>query len=218
MIRFSQVSKRYAGEVEALVDVSVGIAPGELAFLWGPSGAGKSTFLRLIAAAERPSEGRVEVEGEDLSRLRGKALPLLRRRMGLIFQDLRLLEARSALENVALPLVVRGEPLQRARERSLLLLERLGLAEKAREPAGSLSGGERQRVGIARALVVEPAILLADEPTGHLDPQRAAQVMGLFAEVHQKGCTVLIATHDPTLIESAGGRVLHLERGRVSAS
>ena len=217
MIRFDQVSKRYEGGHEALSQLSFEVAEGEMAFVTGHSGAGKSTLLKLLALIERPSHGHIALDGQPLDRIRRGGVPKLRRRIGMVFQDHRLLLDRSVFANVELPLVIGGvAPAERAR-RVRAALEKVGLLDYERQLPVSLSTGEQQRVGIARAIVAKPALLIADEPTGNLDPQLAVEIMQLFAEFQQVGTTVLIASHDLPLIKRIKKRVVVLDHGRLVA-
>ncbi len=215
MIRFDKVGKRYPGGREALQGVSFHLAAGEMAFLTGHSGAGKSTLLKLIALLERPSYGQVFVNGRNVSRAGRRRIPYLRRDIGLIFQDHRLLSDRTVFDNVALPLVIAGHRHQEIRRRVQAALDKVGLLDKARRFPVTLSGGEQQRVGIARAVVNRPPILLADEPTGNLDPALSAEIMDLFRQFNTVGVTVLIASHDLALIRRLGQRILVLDHGRL---
>ncbi|MEW6415272.1 MAG: cell division ATP-binding protein FtsE [Pseudomonadota bacterium] len=216
MISFSQVTKRYPGGHEALAGVSFDIAQGELVFLTGHSGAGKSTLLKLVAAIERPTSGLVTVNGQNVGRLSRLAVPYLRRNIGLVFQDHKLLFDRSAIENVMLPLDIAGFDRRESIKRARAALDKVGLLDREKANPVSLSGGEQQRLCIARALVSRPALLLADEPTGNLDAGYAADIMAMFRDFHQVGTTLLIATHDDRAISALGGRILHLDHGRVS--
>jgi cell division transport system ATP-binding protein len=215
VIRFEHVAKRYPGGVQALSDVNFELARGEMAFLTGHSGAGKSTLLRLIALLERPSRGQLLFEGRNIGRLSGRQIPRLRRRVGVIFQDHKLLSDRKVLDNVALPLLIAGYPWSEIRRRVRAALEIVGLGDKENMRIPVLSGGEQQRVGIARAMVGKPPVLLADEPTGNLDPDLSAELMKLFDTLNELGTTVLIATHDLGLVRRLGHRTLVLEKGRM---
>lgn len=217
MIRLEQVSKSYPHRDEpALKRVNLHIAPGEFVYLTGPSGAGKTTLLRLLYGAELPNQGRVLVGGTDLGRLAPRQLPLLRRRVGLVFQDFRLLPRRSVFENVALSLEVAGRDRRSVAHRVGEVLEQVKLSHLAQTPADTLSGGEQQRVALARALAPGPDLILADEPTGNLDPENALAMMRLLVGDYVGGATVLVATHDPTLLSLVrGGRIMHLDRGRL---
>ncbi len=215
MIQMFHIFKRYADDYAALVDVNVNIAKGEMVFLTGPSGAGKTTMLRMIFAAEQPTQGQLLIDGQNISRLQRRHLPTLRRNVGVVFQDFKLLARRSVEDNVAITLEALGLPKKEVRRRSFAMLKRVGVAHKRHELPPTLSGGEQQRVAIARALVNEPKILIADEPTGNLDAERATEVMELLQQAHSRGTTVLVATHDPQLLEGGEHRVIRLQAGRV---
>ncbi len=217
MITFSQVTKRYRGGTEALKEVSFTIETGELAILSGPSGAGKTTLLKLIAAIERPTQGSVLVHGQNVGKLTRGAVPYLRRNIGMVFQEGRLLFDRNVFENVILPLRIIGMPHKEAAKRVRAALDKVGLLHREKAQPITLSGGEQQRLAIARAIVNRPAILIADEPTGNLDPEYAAQLMDMFAAFNQVGVTLVIATHDPGLAARAASRVLHLRDGVLQA-
>jgi cell division transport system ATP-binding protein len=215
MIHFSQVTKRYPGGHEALSGVNLSIEQGELVFLTGHSGAGKSTLLKLVAAIERPTSGTLSVSGQNVSRLSHRAVPYLRRNIGLVFQDHKLLFDRNVIENVVLPLDIAGFDRREALKRARAVIDKVGLLKREKANPISLSGGEQQRLCIARALVGRPALLLADEPTGNLDAGYAADIMSMFRDFHQVGTTLLIATHDDRAINALGGRILRLELGKV---
>ncbi len=215
MIRFERVAKRYPGGVQALSDVNFELAHGEMAFLTGHSGAGKSTLLRLIALLERPSRGQVLFDGRNIGRLSRRQIPRLRRKVGVIFQDHKLLTDRTVLDNVALPLLIAGLSWGEIRRRVRAALDLVGLLDKENMRIPVLSGGEQQRVGIARAMVAKPPLLLADEPTGNLDPALSAELMGLFCKLNELGTTVLIATHDLDIVERLVRRTLMLARGAM---
>ncbi|MFO1089022.1 MAG: cell division ATP-binding protein FtsE [Hyphomicrobiales bacterium] len=215
MIRFENVSLRYGTGSEVLNDVSFDLAPGSFTFLTGPSGAGKSSLLRLIFLAIRPTRGFITIAGEDPAVLDRDQLVALRRRMGVVFQDFRLLDHLTAFENVALPLIVRGETVDAIRDDVNELMAWVGLAKSADVYPPVLSGGEKQRVAIARAIIGKPDIILADEPTGNVDPALADRLLKLFVELNRLGTTVLIATHDQHLFASGKAPVLHLEKGRL---
>ncbi|MDO9635364.1 MAG: cell division ATP-binding protein FtsE [Thiobacillus sp.] len=216
MINFSQVTKRYPGGHEALSGVTFTVEQGELVFLTGHSGAGKSTLLKLIAAIERPTGGVVSVSGQNVGRLPRRAIPYLRRNIGLVFQDHKLLFDRNVIENVLLPLDIAGLERREALKRARAVIDKVGLLMREKANPVSLSGGEQQRLCIARALVGRPALLLADEPTGNLDAGYAADIMSMFRDFHQVGTTLLIATHDDRAITALGGRMLRLDHGRVA--
>jgi cell division transport system ATP-binding protein len=211
MIRFDRISKRYPPDVTALADISAEIAAGELVTIVGHSGAGKSTLLRLIPAIERPTSGSLLVNGQNVGTLRRGALPWLRRHIGLVFQDQKLLFDRSALDNVLLPLEITGFPLREAQRRAEAALDKVGLLKRARALPIALSGGEQQRLAIARAVAHRPALLLADEPTAYLDAETARDVANIFIEFQRVGVTVLAATYDDSLFP--GARQLRLDHG-----
>jgi cell division transport system ATP-binding protein len=214
-LRVFHVSKSYAAGSFALHDLSLEVQRGEFVFLTGPSGAGKTTLLKLLFAAERPSEGQIVVLGRNIARLSEAAIPHLRRRIGVVFQDFKLLARRTVEENVALALDVVGTPRRRARAQVFSILKQLGLQHRRHHSPLALSGGEQQRVAIARALVNEPDILLADEPTGNLDPDLTVEIMDLIASAATRGTTVLVATHELGLVNRYGKRTVRLEGGRV---
>ncbi|MGQ7244191.1 cell division ATP-binding protein FtsE [Salinicola sp. V024] len=215
MIAFEHVGKRYGGRFEALADINFRVERGEMLFLTGHSGAGKSSLLRLVMRLERPSRGRVLVAGHDLDRLHISQVPYYRRQIGVVFQDHQLLLDRDIFSNVALPLTIQGvEPADAAR-RVRAALDKVGLLHRERALPIELSTGEQQRVGIARAVVNKPALLLADEPTGNLDPQLSADIMRLFEDFNRIGTTVLVASHDLALIARLRHRVLKLRDGRL---
>jgi cell division transport system ATP-binding protein len=217
LISFSAVSKRYAGGQEALRGVSFALQTGEFAFLTGPSGAGKSTLLKLIPAIERPTAGSVIVNGQNVGALKRSAVPYLRRNLGLVFQDQKLLYDRTVYDNVMLPLSFSGHPPREAARRTRAALDKVGLLARERANPIQLSGGEQQRLAIARAVVNRPAMLVADEPTANLDAESAGRIIDIFVSFHQVGVTLLIATHDQALIERYGKRVLRLAEGRLAA-
>jgi len=218
MIRFDNVSKRYSEGHDALVNVNFELAAGEMAFLTGHSGAGKSTLLKLIMLIERSSRGQVLIGNRVLDQVTRSQIPYLRRQIGVVFQNPHLLFDRNVFDNVALPLQIAGMSTREQGRRVRAALERVGLLSKENDSPLALSGGEQQRVGIARAIVNKPAILLADEPTGNLDPALSADIMQLFQDLNSVGVTVLIATHDIALVEQMQRRVLTLDQGRMSSS
>ena len=215
MIRFEQVSKTYRGGHQALSHVDFHVKPGEMAFLTGHSGAGKSTLLKLISLMERPTAGRVLINGHDLRNIKPSQVPYVRRDIGMIFQDHRLLMDKTVFDNVALPLIIEGYSVQEARKRVQAALNKVGLGDKVKHYPQMLSGGEQQRVGIARAIVTKPRLLLADEPTGNLDPKLSMEIIRLFEEFNKVGVAVLIATHDLGLIARLRYRTLTLKDGRM---
>ena len=216
MVSFSAVAKRYPGGQEALKGVSFSLEAGELAFITGRSGAGKSTLLKLIPAIERPTSGSVIVNGQNVGALKRAAVPYLRRNIGLVFQDQKLLYDRSVFDNVMLPLAFSGHPPREAARRARAALDKVGLLAREKSNPIQLSGGEQQRVAIARAVVNRPALLIGDEPTANLDAESATLILDVFVGFNQVGVTVLIATHDQALIERYGKRVLRLEGGKIS--
>jgi cell division transport system ATP-binding protein len=215
MIKFDGVSKRYPGGHEALLDIHFELGQGEIAFVTGHSGAGKSTLLKLIMLMERPSQGQVFVNGQNLARLGRHQLPHFRRQIGVVFQDHQLLFDRTVFENVALPLRISGYESREAARRVRAALDKVGLLHKENQYPIVLSGGEQQRVGIARAVVNKPVLLLADEPTGNLDPALSAEIMDLFEQFNRVGVSILIASHDLALITSMRHRMLTLADGRL---
>ena len=215
MVSFSAVAKRYPGGQEALRDVTFSLEPGELAFVTGRSGAGKSTLLKLIPAIERATSGSVIVNGQNVGALKRSAIPYLRRNIGLVFQDQKLLYDRSVFDNVMLPLAFSGQTPKEALRRARAALDKVGLLARERANPIQLSGGEQQRVAIARAVVNRPGLLVADEPTANLDAESAARILEIFVAFNQVGVTVLIASHDQALIARYGRKVLVLEDGRL---
>jgi cell division transport system ATP-binding protein len=218
LISFSAVAKRYPGGEEALRGVSFSLAAGEFAFVTGPSGAGKSTLLKLIPAIERPTSGSVIVNGQNVGALKRGAIPYLRRNLGLVFQDQKLLYDRTVYDNVMLPLSFSGQPPREAARRVRAALDKVGLLARERANPIQLSGGEQQRLAIARAVVNRPAVLVADEPTANLDADSAARILDIFVAFHQVGVTLLVATHDQALISRYGKRVLRLAAGRLEGT
>jgi cell division transport system ATP-binding protein len=217
MLSFQQVSKRYPGGHEALVNVSFEVAAGEMVFISGHSGAGKSTLLKLITAAERPSAGTVLVAGQNVGALGRSAVPFLRRNIGQVFQDQKLLFERNAFDNVALPLEISGYARSEIERRANAALDKVGLLERARALPIELSGGEQQRLCIARAVVSRPSLLLADEPTANLDADYARRIVEILRSFHQVGVTVLVVTHDDSFERQFEARGIRLEAGRVVA-
>jgi len=215
MIRLFNVYKSYGAENPALTDISVEVTRGEFVFVTGPSGAGKTTLLKMIFCAEQPTSGHALVNGRNLNRIKDKDLALLRRSIGVIFQDFKLLTRRSVFENVALSLEVAGIPPAVTRKRVHQTLRYLGLADKEGYYPPQLSGGEQQRVAIARAVVNNPLILLADEPTGNLDHELTMEIMALLEEIHRRGTTVVIATHSQELLAGTMKRIIKLSKGRI---
>lgn len=217
MINFVQACKRYPGGFDALLNVNFDMAQGEMAFLTGHSGAGKSTLLKLIALIERTSRGQVIINGENTSKVRRSRIPHFRRNIGIIFQDHQLLFDRTVFDNVALPLIIAGQPPREIARRTRAALDKVGLLNKEKSFPITLSGGEQQRVGIARAVVNKPPLLLADEPTGNLDPELSWEIMQIFEQFRQVGVTVLVASHDIDMIKRLGHRILVLKQGQLVA-
>ena len=215
MLTFDQVFKRYETGQEALAEVSFNLEPGEFVFLTGPSGAGKSTLMKLAIAMERSTRGQVLLDGQNLNHLPARKIPELRRKVGVVFQNHQLLFDRSVFHNVALPLEIAGHPPTEVKRRVRAALSKVGLSDKERDWPVTLSGGEQQRVGIARAVVHRPPLLLADEPTGNLDPELSREIMSLFQQFSQLGVTVMIATHDLNLVREIPAHRLHLQSGRL---
>ena len=215
MIRFDNISKRYPGGFEALSRVSFHLPRGKMAYLTGHSGAGKSTLLKLIALIERPSRGQIILDGVNLGNVRNRRIPYIRRNIGIIFQNHQLLYDRSVFDNVALPLVIQGYRHSDINKRERAALDQVGLLNREKAFPITLSGGEQQRVGIARAIVHKPVLLLADEPTGNLDPDLSREIMQLFARFNMFGTTVLIASHDLDLIRETGFPTISLNNGMI---
>jgi len=215
MIEFHQVTKRYSTGYEALLGLDFEIAPQEMVFLTGHSGAGKSTLMKLIMLMERSSSGQVVISGRNVNRLNTRQIPYHRRQVGVVFQNHQLLFDRNVYENVALPLQIAGYHSREVGRRVRAALDKVGLLYRERANPITLSGGEQQRVGIARAVVNKPPLLLADEPTGNLDPVLSAEIMMLFQQFNDVGVTIMIASHDLALIRSLGRRVLTLEKGHL---
>ncbi len=215
MVHLEHVSKIYPSGVAALTDVSLRIDRGEFVFIVGPTGSGKSTLLKLLYRAELPTHGKVLVHGRDVCRLRAGRVAGLRRTLGVVFQDFKLLPQRTALENVAFALQVTGAPSNEIRPRALQALDRVGLTHRARAMPAELSGGEQQRVSIARALVNNPPLLLADEPTGNLDPASSWEIIQLLARIYLHGTTVIVTTHNKTVVDILRRRVVQLADGHV---
>ncbi|EUJ11121.1 cell division ATP-binding protein FtsE [Methylophilaceae bacterium 11] len=216
MIVFDQVTKRYPSSGDILQQLSFSIDDGEMVFVTGHSGAGKSTLLKLIAAIERPTHGTVLINNQNVSKISAAALPFLRRKFGLIFQDHKLLYDRNCFHNVALPLSINGITGDEAAKRVRAALDKVGLLNKEKAMPITLSGGEQQRLAIARAVVSRPAILIADEPTGNLDTNYAADIMQLFQAFNQVGVTMIIAMHDAATTQQTANRILHLDKGRLT--
>ena len=217
MIQMYHVDLRYTGGTYGLRDISLTLERGEFVFLTGSSGAGKTSLLRLLFGAEQASAGQILVSGRNITRMKAAQVPALRRQIGVIFQDFKLLPERTVFENVAIALEIAGTAKREIRTRVWTLLKRLGLGHRIDQRPRTLSGGEQQRVAIARALVTDPPLLLADEPTGNLDPSLALDIMDIIADAHARGTTVVVATHDPTLLERYRHRRIVLDAGRLVA-
>ncbi len=215
MITFSHVYKTYPGPVHALRDVTIEIQKGEFLFLTGPSGAGKTTLFRMISAFDKPSSGIVHIAGQSVGEMTSSQVPYFRRKIGVVFQDFRLLKGRSVFDNVALPLEIRGEKPAQLQRRVDEMLENVGLIYKKKNTIEQLSGGEQQRVAIARALIHQPGVLIADEPTGNLDPQMSEEIMDLLDRVNAQGTTVFVATHDHELVKRRAKRVVQIRNGQI---
>ncbi len=215
MIQMYHAEKRYEGNVYALRDISLTIERGEFVFLTGSSGAGKTTLLRMLFGADKPSTGQIIVAGRNITKMTASSVPELRRQIGVIFQDFKLLPDRSVVDNVAITLEIAGVSRREIRARAWNMLRRLGLGHRLDHRPKALSGGEQQRVAIARALVNDPPLLLADEPTGNLDPDLALDIMDIIADAHARGTTVIVATHDPSLLDRYPHRRLVLDQGRL---
>ncbi|MGI9330452.1 MAG: cell division ATP-binding protein FtsE [Gammaproteobacteria bacterium] len=216
MIRFDNVTKRYAGGQEGVSEINLEVDAGELVFLTGHSGAGKTTLLRLLALIERPTRGQVLLNGRNVGRLPARAVPAHRQGLGMVFQDHKLLPDRTIFENVSLPLIIAGLGRREIARRVRAALDQVGLLSREGARPDALSTGEQQRVGIARAVVSRPSLLIADEPTGNLDPDLSLEIMMLFRRLNGVGVTMLIATHDLALVQQLGGRRVILDGGRVS--
>tara|TARA_B100000902_G_C27277029_1_gene899425 strand:- start:83 stop:754 length:672 start_codon:yes stop_codon:yes gene_type:complete len=215
MIRLNNISKRFPGGQEALSGLDLVIGKGEMVFITGHSGAGKSTLLRLIALIDRPSDGQIIIDNQNIGRIKKRNISEYRRQIGIVFQDHKLLYDRTIFDNVALPLIISGISRQEAKRRVRAALDQVSLLRKEKQKPETLSAGEQQRVGIARAIVTKPKLLIADEPTGNLDPELSFEVMKIFRRFNDVGVTVLIASHDIALIDHLGCRQIALENGRL---
>ena len=215
MLEMRHAGKVYPGGAVALEDINVHISPGEFVFLVGPSGAGNSTFIRLISREIEPTSGQILVDGVDVMKLKRGDIPYLRRQLGIVFQDFRLLNDRTAYENVAFAMQVIEAPGHKIRQRVNEVLDLVGLKGRGNNYPGEMSGGEQQRVAIARAIVNDPLLVIADEPTGNLDPETSKEIMEIFSEINSRGTTIIMATHDKTMVDYMQKRVIALENGRL---
>ena len=215
MLEMRHAGKVYPGGAVALEDINVHIKPGEFVFLVGPSGAGKSTFIRMISREIEPTSGQILVDGVDVMKLKRGDIPYLRRQLGIVFQDFRLLNDRTAYENVAFAMQVIEVPGHKIRKRVSEVLELVGLKDRGDNYPGEMSGGEQQRVAIARAIVNDPLLVIADEPTGNLDPETSKDIMEIFTQINNNGTTIIMATHDKTMVDYMQKRVIALENGRI---
>lgn len=215
MLEMRHAGKIYPGGSVALEDINVEIKAGEFVFLVGPSGAGKSTFIRLISREIEPTSGQIFVDGVDVIKLKRRDIPYLRRQLGIVFQDFRLLNNRTAYENVAFAMQVIEAPSHKIRRRVEEVLELVGLKDRGDAYPGEMSGGEQQRIAIARAIVNDPLLVIADEPTGNLDPETSMEIMNIFSQINANGTTIIMATHDKTMVDYMQKRVIALENGRI---
>lgn len=215
MIQLYNLCKSYSKDGNALEDINLKIPKGDFVYITGPSGAGKSTLMKLLYAEERPTRGQILINGQNVTRMRSAKVPFLRRQLGIVFQDFKLIQSRTIFENVAFPLEVRGRKRYEVSKKVYQMLKNVGLEHKLTKHPLELSGGEQQRVAIARALVMEPLVLLADEPTGNLDPEVTLEIMDLFKGANARGTTVLLATHDREMIRRFPRRQIYLENGRL---
>lgn len=215
MIQLYNVTKRYGGETAAVKDMTLQIGKGEFVYITGASGAGKTTLLRMLYAAEKPTKGQILVDRQNISRIRGRQIPFLRRKVGVVFQDFKLLQSRTVYENVAFALEAQGKKRYEVSKKVYQALKQVGLEHRLQRKPLELSGGEQQRIAIARALVVDPLILLADEPSGNLDQEVTFEIMALFQQANARGTTVLLATHDHSLNQRFPRRVLTLDKGKL---
>lgn len=215
MLEMRHAGKIYPGGSVALEDINIEIKAGEFVFLVGPSGAGKSTFIRLISREIEPTSGQILVDGVDVMKLKRRDIPYLRRQLGIVFQDFRLLNDRTAYENVAFAMQVIEAPSHKIRRRVEEVLDLVGLKDRGNAYPGEMSGGEQQRIAIARAIVNDPLLVIADEPTGNLDPETSMEIMNIFSQINANGTTIIMATHDKTMVDYMQKRVIALENGRI---
>ncbi len=215
MINFSHVYKTYPGPVHALKNIDLQVDKGEFVFLTGPSGSGKTTLFKMMSAFDQVTSGQIDIAGYDLTQISAKEVPFFRRKIGVVFQDFRLLKDRTLLENVALPLMVRGDRSQQIEKRAYEILDQVGLSDKAQQLPEFISGGEQQRTAIARALIHQPGVLIADEPTGNLDPRLSEDIMDLLERVCAQGTTVFVATHDHEMVKRRRKRTLQIQDGMI---
>ncbi|MGE0632788.1 MAG: cell division ATP-binding protein FtsE [Pseudobdellovibrionaceae bacterium] len=218
MIEFSHVYKTFNGSIKALKNIDLKIGKGEFVFLTGPSGAGKSTLFRLISGYDKVTSGAIRVAGFDLSKIQNSEMPFFRRKIGVVFQDFKLLADRTIFENIALPLEIRGENPDVVSKKVTDVLHKVGLSHKRDHYPETLSGGEQQRTAIARALISQPGVLIADEPTGNLDPKLSEEIMSLLMRVSEQGTTVFVATHDERLVQKFGKRRIHIVNGEIAGA
>ena len=217
LIHLENVTKVYPNGTHAVRNLTLDIPDGEFVFIVGPSGAGKSTLLKLLIREEVADNGIVEVNGKNLMTMPRRQVPYLRRTMGIVFQDFRLIDKMTVFDNVAFAMRVTGHAESTIRKRVPLVLRMVGLSDKAKRNPHELSGGEQQRVSLARAIINRPALLIADEPTGNIDPERSVEIMKMLFNIHQKGTTVIVVTHEHELVRQFGGRVLRIEEGKITA-
>jgi cell division transport system ATP-binding protein len=215
VLLMTDVSKTYPGGNVALKDVNIHIQPGEFVFVVGPSGAGKSTFIKMLFREVIPTTGTILVNGVDILNLKPREIPYMRRQLGIIFQDYRLLPDRTVYDNVAFAMQVIETPYRKIKRRVLNVLDLVGLRRRANSYPNELSGGEQQRIAIARAIVNDPLMVIADEPTGNLDPETGMEIMQIFSEINENGTTIVMATHDKEIVDSMGKRVVAIEKGRI---
>ena len=218
MIRFENVSKTYLNGTQALKEINLHVKKGEFVFVVGASGSGKSTFLKLITREEKPSKGKVIIAGEDVTRISDKKVPFLRRKMGIVFQDFRLIKNMNVFDNVAFAMRVTGASEKEIKNRVPYILALVGLSKKEKSMPDQLSGGEQQRVGLSRALVNNPKLIIADEPTGNIDPEMSYEILELLNEINKMGTTILMVTHELELVKQFGKRVVEIKKGQISSN